>query len=221
MPGAQVIRLFIVAQVRLYREGLAEVLGRHEGFVVVGTAAHGEHAPEMIANLRPTVVLVDLDMPHGRELIRAIADHSPQTRVVALAVPETDADVLGWAEAGISGYVAREAALTELVDTIESVARGETLASPRIVATLFRHVAVLAARSPRSSDPRLTARETEILALIGRGLSNKEIADRLVIELPTVKNHVHNLLEKLNVHRRSEAAALWRGEAMPRRELVH
>lgn len=204
------LRLFIVAEVRLYREGLAAVLDRHDGISVVGTAAHGENALDRIAELRPSVLLLDLATPSGREIIARVTERSPDTRVVVLALPETDGDVLAWAEAGVAGYVPKDGSLEELLGTVKCVARGETVASPRIVATLFRRVAVLAAQSAHAAETRLTVREVQILALIEEGLSNKEIAERLVIELATVKNHVHSILEKLKVRRRAEAAALMR-----------
>jgi DNA-binding NarL/FixJ family response regulator len=127
---------------------------------------------------------------------------------VALALPEAEADVIACAEAGASGYVPREGTLDDVEAVIESVARGEALCSPRIAATLLRRIAATAAeRQPAPSEMRLTSREMEIIDLIDEGLSNKEIAQRLCIAVPTVKNHVHSILDKLHVHRRAEAVA--------------
>jgi DNA-binding NarL/FixJ family response regulator len=210
------ISLFVVADIRLYREGLADVLTRQSEITVVGTAAYGERALEMLRDLRPDVMLLDLGMDAGREIVRRAAEVNSETRVVVLALPESGDEIVAWAEMGIAGYVGRDAALEQLVRTIRSVARGETLVSPQIAATLFRRIASLAAERGVSTSAHLTSRENEVLRLVARGLSNKEIAAHLTIELPTVKNHVHNILEKLNVQRRGEAVAHWRAGSIAR-----
>jgi DNA-binding NarL/FixJ family response regulator len=132
---------------------------------------------------------------------------------VTLGVDDGDDDVLAWAEAGVSGYVARDASFEDLVETVRAVARGELRCSPRLAATLLRRVTALAGDAPHSAT-RLTQREREISSLLEAGLSNKEIAGRLYIELPTVKNHVHNILRKVGASRRGEAAALLRRDAL-------
>jgi two-component system nitrate/nitrite response regulator NarL len=139
---------------------------------------------------------------------RAIHGTRSGTRLVALAVGERPEDVVPLAEAGICGYVPRDAALPELVSTVEAVDRDELLCSPCVAAGLVRRLAALAAdvMDPLAGS-RLTAREREVLALLGEGLTNKEIGRRLCIELPTVKNHVHHVLEKLQVQCRAEAVA--------------
>jgi DNA-binding NarL/FixJ family response regulator len=129
--------------------------------------------------------------------------------VVALAAPESEEDIIALAEAGVLGYVTRDESLDNLVTTIESVARDEMACSPWMATVLVRRVQALAAERPGPTQ-RLTAREAEILELIAQGLSNKEIAARLFIEVTTVKNHVHNILEKLGVSRREEAVACTR-----------
>jgi two-component system nitrate/nitrite response regulator NarL len=225
------IRLFIVADIRLYREGLARCL--QNDYEVVGTAAEGGEALHAVAECRPDVVLLDMAILESVPTIRAILDVAPGTKVVALALPETERHVIRCAEAGIAGYVPRDASLADLVSTIRNVASGETVFSPRMTASLLRRVAMLAAeRPPEGQRPELTLRELEIVDLIDQGFSNKQIATRLVIEETTVKNHVHNLLGKLGVHRRAEAAAIVRrsaaglvlharSEARPQRELAH
>lgn len=202
------IRVLIVAEIRLYREGLAAMLrAESEGIEVVATAAGADDAVRALRELAPDIVLLDM-APDNAWLVRALDAAVPGTRVVALAVPESESEVLACAEAGVTGFVTRDASVEDVAAAVESAARGEVLASPRMVATLFERIATLALeRSPESIESRLTARELEILNLIDQGLSNKEIARRLTIELSTVKNHVHNIFEKLNVSRRSEAAA--------------
>jgi two-component system nitrate/nitrite response regulator NarL len=202
------IRVLIVAEIRLYREGLAAMLrAESESIDVVASAAGADDAVRAMRELVPDIVLLDM-APDNAWLVRALEAAVPGTRVVALAVPENEREVLACAEAGVAGYVTRDASVEDVAAAVESAARGEVLASPRMVATLFERIATLALeRSPESIESRLTARELEILNLIDQGLSNKEIARLLTIELSTVKNHVHNIFEKLNVSRRSEAAA--------------
>src|SRR5439155_3862772 len=145
-----------------------------------------------------------------------IADAQTDARIVAFAVVETDAEILACAEAGVSAWVPREGSIDDLVATIESVERDELHCPPKLASTLFRRLASLTRRLPqRSPADGLTAREREILALIDRGLSNKEIAVRLSVEVTTVKNHVHNILDKLQVSRRNEAAAFVRQSSRP------
>lgn len=202
------IRVLIVAHIRLYREGLAQMLQEERRIAVVGTAVGADEAVLALREHEPDVVLLDMAIPDNVWLVRALVAAVPGTKVVALAVPEVEREVLACAEAGVAGYVTREGSVEDVVEAVESVARGEMLCSPRMAATLLQRVATLALeRSPESIEARLTRRELEILDLIDQGLSNKEIARRLTIELSTVKNHVHNVLEKLNVNRRGEAAA--------------
>src|SRR5262245_26085623 len=186
------------------------------GMDVAATASGVDEAVRALREHEPDVVLIDMAIPDNTWVVRALVAAVPGTRVVALAVPEVEREVLACAEAGVAGYVTRDGSLEDVVAAVESAARGELLCSPRMAATLFQRVATLALeRSPESIESRLTTRELEILDLIDQGLSNKEIARRLTIELSTVKNHVHNILEKLNVSRRSEAAARARAEREP------
>jgi two-component system nitrate/nitrite response regulator NarL len=201
-------RVLILAEIGVYREALSQSLGSDERFDVVGVAAGPEEAVTAVDEVGPEIVLVDMPTPAGADAVRTLVAAAPEIQVIALAIPEVERDVIAFAEAGASGYVAREGSIDDLVAAVESVARGECLLSPEIAAKLVRRVATLA-REPRLEpiDERLTARELDVLRLIDEGLSNKEIAKALSIELPTVKNHVHSILEKLNVRRRTAAAA--------------
>jgi DNA-binding NarL/FixJ family response regulator len=204
----EMVRILIVAEVRLFREGLALMLDAEPDFHVTATASSAEEAVHAVRDTTPDVALVDMAIRGNASLVRALVAAVPDTRVVALAVPEIEREVLACAEAGVAGYVTRDASVKDVVAAVESAARGEVLCSPRMVATLFDRIAALALeRSPVSVESRLTARELEILDLIDQGLSNKEIARRLTIGLSTVKNHVHNILDKLNVNRRGDAVA--------------
>ena len=202
------IRVLIVNESPLYREGLARVLDKFGNIRVVGAVADPGEVPEQVARLQPAIILVQLIAPQGPATLRAAAGAASQTKVIALGVPNAEKDIIACAEAGAAGYLLQHESLDDLVATIETVARGEVVCSPRIAATLFRRVGELAAEHwARAGEARLTPRELEIVDLIDRGLSNKEIALCLSIEVRTVKNHVHNILEKLRVRRRGEAAA--------------
>jgi two-component system, NarL family, nitrate/nitrite response regulator NarL len=201
----------VVAEVRFYRDGLAQLLAQQPGLSVAATASGPEEALLEIRAHRPEVVLLALGEATGPSFVREIVDELPSVRVVALGVAEEEDDVLSLAEAGVAGYVTTEGTADDVVAAVESAARDEVLCSPRIAATLLRRVASLThEQRARTEDVRLTARERQVLALIEQGLSNKEIARGLCIEVATVKNHVHNILEKLQVKRRGEAAALLR-----------
>jgi two-component system, NarL family, nitrate/nitrite response regulator NarL len=208
MPPSATVPVLILAEVGVYRDALAHSLGRHTRIDVVGVAADLEEALAGVGQAGPEILLVDTRMPAGTSAVQALVAAAPDVRVVALAVAEDQREVIAFAEAGASGYVPLDGSIEDLVAVIESVSRGETLCSPRAAATLFRRVAALARESRREPvEARLTARELDVLRLIEEGRSNKEIARALSVELSTVKNHVHNILEKLNVDSRTEAAA--------------
>jgi two-component system, NarL family, nitrate/nitrite response regulator NarL len=209
LRDAEVIGLVIVAETRLYREGLARALDEDDRFCVVGTAGDVGTAIELInsAASGAEVLLLDHSVPEGASAVRRLHQASPELRVVALAVHEADDDVLPWAEAGVVGFVSHDVPLDDLRATLATVADGCALCSPRLAAVLLHRVAALSHERVAAIDlSELTARETEIAMLLDEGLSNKEIALRLGIKIATVKNHVHSILGKLEVRRRGEAA---------------
>ena len=204
-------RVFIISEVRLYREGLVKLLRRDSRLDVVGTAADVPDALARLPELEqpPDAVLLDVPAPAGLGAPGQLEPALPAARIVAVNVPDTDeAAVIAWAEAGVSGLLARDVDVDEVAQAVETTARGGTVCSPKLAAVLLRRVAREAEERPAAAP--LTAREREIAALIEQGLSNKEIAGRLQIELPTVKNHVHNILTKLKATRRGQAAAMLR-----------
>jgi DNA-binding NarL/FixJ family response regulator len=203
------IRVLVVAEVRFYREGIAAALAADDRIDVVGRDGSPDDPVALTTELRPDVVLVDVSADAGAAMAHTLRAQTPDTKVVALGVTEVDDQVMPLIEAGVAGYVTRESTLDEVALAIRSVADGGPLCSPRMVGSFLRRIAALSTdRQPaRGADARLTSREVEIVRLIDRGLSNKQIARELCIELPTVKNHVHNILEKLRVKRRGEAAA--------------
>jgi DNA-binding NarL/FixJ family response regulator len=194
-------RVFIAQAVRLYREGLELMLSREPALDVVGTSAVAADIVGQIAELTPDVVVLDVGMTDGLKMAKAIRSARGDVKIVALAVSELQSTELAWAEAGVSAYVTDDASVHQLVETIHRVRMGEVRCSPRVTARLLERLASLSEGRHRVSalDSRLTQREDEIVSLIGAGLSNKEIARQLCISLATVKNHVHNILTKLEV----------------------
>jgi len=206
------IRIVIMDNTRIYREGLAQILEREPEIDVVATTADLDETLSRIRERRPEVLLFRMTESESIPLLDGIAKATPGVRIIALGVSETEDEIIACAEAGVAGYVPRDGSFQDLVATINGVARGEVRYSPRIVAPLLRRVATLAAeRQPRTTLAHLTPREREIAQLITTGLSNKEIARHLSIEVRTVKNHVHSVLGKLRVRRRGEAATLIMG----------
>jgi two-component system, NarL family, nitrate/nitrite response regulator NarL len=211
------IQVIIVSDTRLYREGLALSLARDDRLVVVGVADTVAAALTCIEEKNPDVALLDFAIRDALALPRAIAAGQIHVKVVAFSVADTEDEVCECAEAGIAGYVARNGSKEDLIAAVENAVRGEVFCSPRVAGSLFRRLAAhVQTTRRRSPEAPLTCREQDIIALIDRGLSNKEIARQLKISLPTVKNHVHNILEKLQVRRRGAAAALLREAAVAR-----
>ncbi len=197
----------IVSEVRFLRESLTEILQRAPGLQVRGHGATPAQALAAAATLQPDIVLLDVAFPGGMQTAVQLCVAAPESSVIALAVAETEENVLAWAEAGIAGYVPNTASVDELASLIGEISRGEQTCSSRIAGSLLRRVASVSATAalPEASAPSLTRRENEILHLVSEGLSNKDIARRLGISLGTTKSHVHNLLGKLSVPRRTAA----------------
>jgi DNA-binding NarL/FixJ family response regulator len=156
----------------------------------------------------PDVVLLDMGLATDADAVAKIVAAVAPARVVAFGLADDEEAVIRCAEGGVLGYVPCEASVDDLVDVIDAVVRDELIVSPRVAATLLRRVGALAqSHTGGGPDVRLTSRETQIMALVDDGLSNKAIAQRLQIEVATVKNHVHNVLEKLGATGRADAAA--------------
>lgn len=206
------IRLLLISDVPLYRDAIAWSLAATREIDLAGIAGSAEQALELARHVRPQIALLDMAMPRALDAAREIVRRTQDTRVVALAIPEEDGAVIACAEAGIAGYVPRTASMREAIDRIAAVARGEAHCPPRIVSSLLRRIAGLAAERPYAGNGGapacLTTREAEILALLKQGMSNKMISRRLGIELATVKNHVHSVFGKLGLRRRAEVAVL-------------
>lgn len=208
--GDQRMRIVVVWAVRFTRESLAEILERDPLVSVAGQCASLSEATGLSATMRADVILLDGRISDGPAAVRRALDIAPELRIIACSVRETEEDIIAWAEAGVIGYIPRTAALAEFVRLMIDIHNGEQISSGRIVTGLLRRIALSARRHPNRAGAlpilALTKREREAAELIRSGLSDKEIARQLNISLATTKSHVHNLLGKLNVQRRSQVA---------------
>jgi DNA-binding NarL/FixJ family response regulator len=209
LVGAE--RVLIIDDCTLFRENLAVLLA-DKGIAVVGTAWD---LPSLVAAFDETnanLILVNMGTRDSHLLIRAAMDISPGARIIVVGTPEEDEQkIIACAEAGVAGYHLRSDSLDDLIMLIHNVGRGESIFPPRVSAILHRRLSNLASRpQPAGRGLVLTTREAQILKMLELGRSNSDIAARLDIAVHTVKNHVHNLLTKLGVNTRAEAAALSR-----------
>ncbi len=208
--GGEPIRVLIVDDHALFRRGLELVLSQEEDIDVVSEATDGVEAVERATELVPDVVLMDVRMPRasGIEAARAIRERLSATKVIMLTVSDDERDLYESVLAGANGYLLKEVSIEEVADAVRAVARGHSLISPSMASKLLQEFNELARRveeRQRATSPRLTDRELEVLKLVAKGLSNREIAHELYIAENTVKNHIRNVLEKLNLHSRMEA----------------
>jgi DNA-binding NarL/FixJ family response regulator len=209
-PVDEFTRIFIIGDNRLFTEAVAAMLNTKEGITLVGSTADQFEALETVRSMPIDVVLVDVNMgdAHVVLLTRDIKAEAPELKVIILGLDNSDESILGYIEAGADGYILKDGSFNELVSTIREVRLGGTSCSPRVAALVFARVTELTRdRRGRQILRRtpLTRREQDILKLIAAGLANKEIAERLNISVSTVKNHVHNILDKFQVHYRHEA----------------
>ena len=201
------IRLLVVADVRLYRENIVNSLACRGSIEVAGAASSRDEVLALVASTAPAIVVIDMATTASDDIVRSIGAQAAAVKTVAFAVGDSEEELLACVDAGVAGYVSRDASMDDLVAAIESVARGDLPVPPRIAAALFRRLTILRRSEREAPSLPLTARERQILLLIDEGLSNKEIAARLSIEVATVKNHVHSLLTKMQVNTRGQAAA--------------
>jgi DNA-binding NarL/FixJ family response regulator len=204
------IRVLIADDSPLFRRGISVVLATEEAIDVVAEAENGEDAVEKAAEYAPDVVLMDVRMPrvNGIEAARAIRGDSPATKIIMLTVSDEDDDLYEAIKAGANSYLLKEVSVEEVPEAIRAVVQGQSLISPSMASKLlneFNTLAKQADEKPRLQAPRLTTRELEVLKLVAQGMSNRDVAEALFIAENTVKNHVRNILEKLQLHSRMEA----------------
>jgi DNA-binding NarL/FixJ family response regulator len=203
------IRVMVVDDHPMWRDAVARDLG-DAGFEVVATASDGRAALNRAPAARPDVVVLDLQIPapNGVEVTAALVEADPTVRVLILSASGEQDDVLAAVKAGATGYLVKSASRSELVDAVTRVSRGDTVFTPGLAGLVLGEYRRLSDTPASSADdtPRLTDRETEVLRLVAKGLSYRQIAERLVLSHRTVQNHVQNTLRKLQMHNRVQLA---------------
>jgi DNA-binding NarL/FixJ family response regulator len=205
-------RLVIAEDETVVRAALAQLLAAEDGIDVVGQAGDGEVAVDLVRRFRPEVLLTDLGMPRvdGLEAIRQIRQEALPCAIVVLTVYQDDDHLFAALKAGASGYVLKEAPAEQMVEAVRAAARGEGFIGPSLVGRVLAEFARVARLRAASKEvfAELTRREMEVLELLGKGLRNREIAERLFLSEKTVKNHISSIFMKLQVNDRTEAALL-------------
>jgi len=201
------IRVLIADDHIFYREGVCSMLGTMDEIEIAGEAATGEDTVAMAIQLQPDVILMDIKMPtlSGIEATRRILSKCPSVGILMVTMFEDDDTVFAAMRAGARGYLLKDADRDELVRAVKAVSRGEAIFSPAIAHRLIHYFAALPSRAMTLAFPELTDREREILGFIAQGYNNAEIADKLVLSLKTVQNHVSSIYAKLQVADRAHA----------------
>jgi two-component system, NarL family, nitrate/nitrite response regulator NarL len=216
------LQVVVIHRHRLFREGLVYALAQQPSVTVLDVAVEAAEVLEKLKILRPDLIIMDFSFQgqHGFEGLKQLHRHFPEVKILVMGLPELESEILACIEAGASGYLPQEASLDDLLCHMQAVVAGEAFCSPKVAGFLFTWIREEARKRERFrllDLVNLTRRELEILTLLEEGLSNKEIAMRLHIEVQTVKNHVHNVLKKLQIEDRREAARYAREQGLMRR----
>ncbi|SEL21884.1 response regulator [Nonomuraea pusilla] len=205
MAGAGAIRVMVVDDHPMWRDGVARDL-TEAGYEVVAAVGEGRAALAAAAAVRPDVVVLDLRLPDlsGAEVAARLGAVEPRPHVLVLSASAEQDDVLDAVKAGASGYLVKSARKEEFLDAVRRTAEGDAVFTPGLAGLVLGEYRRLAAQPAPAEGPRLTERETEVLRLVAKGLSYKQIAARLVLSHRTVQNHVQNTLGKLQLHNRVE-----------------
>jgi len=206
-PHAEAVRVVVVDDQELFRRGLTMLLGVEPDIEVVGEAGDGNSAIELVLETVPDVVLLDVRMPKrsGLEACVRIKEQVPSTRIIMLTVSDEEGDLYEAVKNGASGYLLKDSSIDEVAQAVRVVAEGQSLISPSMAAKLIDEFKEISRTDREAGAPRLTDRELEVLRLVAKGLNNREVAKQLFISENTVKNHVRNILDKLQLHSRMEA----------------
>ncbi len=206
------IQILLIEDNRLLREGIASMLKKQSDIHVVATVGNGENILALIGKLKPNIVLLDLGLrsQNSLQVVKLIKKDFQETKIIVMDLIPLQADVFEFVQAGVSGFILKDANIDEFFNTIRSVYRGSQVLPPHLTGSLFSQIVEHAINGSKPSaiveSVRMTKRERQVIELIADGSSNKEIAQKLHLSTYTVKSHVHNILEKLALHTRVQIA---------------
>jgi len=205
------IRLLLIEDNRLIRDGIFSVLKAYKNIVIIATSGDGKNTLLKIKQLKPNIVLLDLGLRSQNSLhvVEIVKKDFPLAKIIVMDLAPVQADILQYVKAGANGFILKDASLNDFLITIRSVADGSTILPPLLVDSLFSQIVENAVREGKSKLKEavlMTKREREVIILLGDGLSNREIGQKIRISTYTVKSHIHNIMEKLALHTRLEIA---------------
>ena len=205
------IRLLLIEDNRLLRNGILTILKPHKDIVIIAATGDGKNTLLRIKQLKPNIVLLDLGLRNQNSLhvVEIVKKDFPEAKVIVMDLAPVQADILQYVKAGANGFILKDASLNEFLITIRSVAEGSTVLPPLLVDSLFSQIvdhAVKEGKPQLKEAARMTKREKEVIGLLGEGMSNREIGQKIRISTYTVKSHIHNIMEKLALHTRLEIA---------------
>jgi DNA-binding NarL/FixJ family response regulator len=205
------IRLLLIEDNRLLRDGILSILKAHKDIIIIASSGDGKNSLPKIQQLKPNVVLLDLGLRSQNSLhvVEIVKKDFPEAKVIVMDLAIVQADILQYVKAGANGFILKDASLNDLLITIRTVAEGSTVLPPLLVDSLFSQIVDHAVREGKSrlkEAVRMTKREREVIGLLGDGMSNKEIGQKIRVSTYTIKSHIHNIMEKLALHTRLEIA---------------
>ena len=205
------IRLLLIEDNRLLRDGIHSILKAYKDIVIIATSGDGKNTLLKIKELKPNVILLDLGLRSQNSLhvVEIVRKDFPDAKIIIMDLAPVQADILQYVKAGANGFILKDASLNDFLITIRTVAEGSTVLPPLLVDSLFSQIvdhAVREGKTKLKESVRMTAREREVIVLLGDGLTNKEIAQKIRVSTYTVKSHIHNIMEKLTLHTRLEIA---------------
>jgi len=205
------IRLLLIEDNRLLRDGISSVLKPHKDIVIIAASGDGKNTLEKIKQLKPNVVLLDLGLRSQNSLrvVEVVKKDFPEAKIIVMDLAPVQADVLQYVKAGANGFILKDASLNDFLITIRTVNEGATVLPPLLVDSLFSQIVDHAVREGKpklKKAVQMTKREREVIGLLSDGMSNKEIGQKIRISTYTVKSHIHNIMEKLALHTRLEIA---------------
>jgi DNA-binding NarL/FixJ family response regulator len=205
------IRLLLIEDNRLLRNGILAILKPQKDIVIIAASGDGKDTLLKIKQLKPNVVLLDLGLRSQNSLhvVEIVKKDFPEAKIIVMDLAPVQADILQYVKAGANGFILKDASLNDFLITIRTVAEGSTVLPPLLVDSLFSQIvdhAVREGKSKLNEAVKMTKREREVIGLLGEGMSNKEIGQKIRVSTYTVKSHIHNIMEKLALHTRLEIA---------------